>query len=96
MIKVSVVIPIYNMEKYIRQCLDSILSQTLKEIELVCIDDGSKDSSAKIVNEYARNDSRVKLIVQENQGVGKTRNKGINLSQGKYIAFMDCCGQAFL
>lgn len=89
MIKVSVVIPIYNMEKYIRQCLDSILSQTLKEIELVCIDDGSKDSSAKIVNEYARNDSRVKLIVQENQGVGKTRNKGINLSQGKYIAFMD-------
>ena len=77
------------MEKYIKQCLVSILSQSLKEIELVCVDDGSKDSSAKILKAYAKNDERIKIISQKNQGVGIARNNGIRSAYGKYIAFMD-------
>lgn len=89
MVKVSVIIPVYNMEKYLEQCLDSVVSQTLNEIEAVCIDDGSSDASASILKEYSQRDSRVKFIQQENQGVSLARNKGIQLAEGKYVIFMD-------
>lgn len=89
MVKVSIVIPVYNMEKYIAQCLDSVLGQTLKEIELVCINDGSTDRSLEILEGYVKKDGRVRVISQENQGVGIARNNGIKNAVGKYIAFMD-------
>ena len=65
-IKVSVIIPVYNAEKYLRQCLDSIINQTLKEIEIICVDDGSTDSSLEILKEYEQNEKRVKVIKQKN------------------------------
>lgn len=88
-IKVSVIIPVYNMEKYLKECLDTVVSQTLKEIEIICINDGSNDKTEEIIKEYADKDSRVKLISQENQGVGRARNNGIRNAKGKYVAFMD-------
>lgn len=89
MIKVSIVIPIYNMEKYMEQCLDSILGQTLEEIELVCVNDGSTDRSLEILEKYQKTTSKLNIINQENQGVGIARNNGIKAAKGKYIAFMD-------
>ena len=68
MIKVSVIIPVYNMEKYLHQSLDSIINQTLQELEIICINDGSGDSSLEILKEYARKDNRIRIINQENQG----------------------------
>ena len=87
--KVSIVIPVYNAEKYLRECLDSIINQTYENIEIIIINDGSKDSSLNICKEYAKEDSRIKLINQENIGVSKTRNKGIDVATGKYILFVD-------
>lgn len=86
---VSVIIPVYNVEKYLAECLNSVLNQTLDDIELICIDDGSTDGSLELLNEYGCKDKRVKVITQKNMGVGKTRNKGINLSNGEYVCFMD-------
>ena len=77
MTKVSVIVPIYNMEVYVKECLDSILRQTLKEIEVVCIDDGSTDRSWEILAEYAKADARILPIRQENLGVSTARNNGI-------------------
>ena len=68
--KVTVVVPIYNVEKYLRQCLDSIVNQTLKDIEIICVDDGSTDSSPQIIQEYMDKDSRVKVITKPNSGYG--------------------------
>jgi len=87
--KISVIIPVYNTEKYIRQCLDSVVNQTLTDIEIICVNDGSTDGSAQILEEYASKDSRIKIIQQKNQGAGETRNKGIKIAQGEYIAFID-------
>ncbi|MDR1943045.1 MAG: glycosyltransferase [Endomicrobium sp.] len=88
--KVSVIIPVYNTEKYLRQCLDSVVNQTLKDIELICINDGSTDNSLKILNEYASSDNRIKLIsLIDNKGVSFTRNFGIRVSKGRYIGFVD-------
>ncbi len=87
--KVSVIIPVYNTEKYLRECLDSVLNQTLKEIEVICIDDGSTDNSLEILNKYAQKDSRVIVLTQKNIGVGKTRNKGIQISKGEFVIFID-------
>lgn len=87
--KISIVIPVYNAEKYIVQCLDSIIKQSLNEIELICLNDGSSDNSLNILKKYAEQDDRIIVIDQKNQGVGKTRNKGINHSNGEFIAFMD-------
>ncbi len=87
--KVSVIIPCYNVEKYLRQCLDSVLNQTLKEIEVLCINDGSTDGSQRILEEYAANDKRITIINQENKGVAAARNIGIRISKGEYIAFID-------
>ena len=85
MTKVSVIVPIYNMEVYVKECLDSILRQTLKEIEVVCIDDGSTDRSWEILAEYAKADARILPIRQENLGVSTARNNGIKKASGKYL-----------
>ena len=89
MIKVSVVIPVYNVEKYLRECLDSVLGQTLKEIEVIAVNDGSKDGSLKILQEYAARDARLKVIDKANAGVSAARNDAIEVAQGEYLAFMD-------
>lgn len=87
--KVSVIIPVYNVEKYLRQCIESILNQTLSELELICVDDGSTDSSLEILREYEKKDSRVKVLQQENLGAGAARNKGLKIATGKYLSFLD-------
>ena len=87
--KISVIIPIYNMEKYLSTCLDSVLSQTLKEIEIICINDGSFDKSQEILNEYSWKDRRVKVINQMNQGAAIARNNGIKYATGEFIGFID-------
>lgn len=88
MIKVSVIVPIYNAEKYLRQCLDSIVNQTLKDIEIILIDDGSTDGSANICKEYL-SDSRVIYYYKENEGLAAARADGIERAQGEYIGFVD-------
>ena len=87
--KVSIIVPVYNTEQYLRQCLDSLLSQTLVDIEIVCVNDGSTDSSPKILEEYTKNDSRVKVITQKNAGQSAARNKGLLSASGEYIGFLD-------
>lgn len=87
--KVSVIIPVYNVEQYLRECLDSVVNQTLREIEIICIDDGSTDSSLDILKEYAAEDKRIILLKQKNLGAYPARNKGLGVAQGKYIGFMD-------
>lgn len=89
MFKVSIIIPIYNAEKYIKRCVDSILNQTYKNIEILLINDGSKDSSEKIINEYAKKYDFIKVINKKNEGVAKTRNLGITKATGDYIMFLD-------
>ena len=86
---VSVIVPVYNAEDYICKCIESILDSTLKEIELILINDGSEDKSSFIIDEYAKKDSRVIVIHQENMGPAGTRNKGILLAKGEYIGFVD-------
>lgn len=86
---VTVVIPIYNMEKYLRQCLRSVLSQTLEDVEILCIDDGSTDGSLQILQKYHKTNPIIRILSQKNSGVGNTRNTGIQMARGKYIAFMD-------
>lgn len=87
--KLSVIIPLYNTQDFIKSCLDGILSQSLSDFEIIIIDDGSTDNSVKIVNEYMKIDNRIKLIQQENSGASVARNKGIEVSLGKYITFVD-------
>ena len=86
---VSVVIPVYNQEPYLAECLDSVLAQTLREIEVVCVDDGSTDSSGRMLDDYAARDSRVVVIHQANAGPGRARNVGIERARGAFVAFMD-------
>ncbi len=86
---ISVIIPIYNASKHLRKCLDSIVNQTYKNLELILIDDGSKDSSADICKEYADKDDRIVFISRENRGVSATRNEGIDLAHGDYFSFID-------
>ncbi len=88
-IKVSVIIPVYNVEKYLRQCLDSVARQTLTDIEVICVDDGSTDSSFDIISEYAEKDSRFIAIRQKNGGAGAARNNGLDRARGKYLSFLD-------
>ncbi len=87
MVKVSLIVPVYKTEKYLNKCIDSILNQTLKDIEVIIINDGSPDNSETVIKKY--NDSRIKYFKQKNHGIGKTRNLGIEKSQGEYIAFVD-------
>lgn len=86
---VSVVIPVYNAERYLNECLDSLLNQTLKDIEIICVDDGSKDNSLDILKEYAMKDNRIKVVSQANQGAGLARNAGVELATGKYLSILD-------
>ncbi len=88
-IKISIIIPIYNAEKYLRECLDSVIGQTLQGIEIICVDDGSTDNSLRILREYSGKDERIKIIEQVNSGAGAARNAGIAVAQGEYLAFMD-------
>lgn len=88
-VKVSVVLPIYNVATYLPKCLDSLLNQTLTEIELVCVNDCSPDNSLEILQKYAAKDSRVKIIDQQNTGPGIARNNGIKAASGEYVAFVD-------
>lgn len=88
-IKISVIIPVYNAEQYLKQCMESVLGQTLKEIEIICIDDGSIDNSLNILKEYQKKDNRIIIFSQENQGAAVARNKGLELAKGIYVAFMD-------
>ena len=87
-IKISVIIPIYNVEKYIRQCLESVIDQTLKDIEIIIVNDGTRDNSMEIVEEYI-SDERIKIINKENGGLSSARNAGMKEAKGKYICFID-------
>jgi glycosyltransferase involved in cell wall biosynthesis len=86
---VSVIVPVYNAEKYLRGCLDGILRQTYANLEIICVDDGSTDNSASILNEYARVDNRFIVVSQENGGVGSARNFGYKHATGKYVQWLD-------
>lgn len=88
-IKVSVVVPVYNAQAFLEQCLDSILGQTLEEIEIICVDDGSADESGDILEEYRKRDSRVAVYHQKNQYAGVARNLGLRYAKGKYVIFWD-------
>lgn len=85
----SVIVPIYNVEKYLPQCIESVLSQTFKDFELLLIDDGSPDNSGVICDDYAKKDNRIKVIHKKNEGVSVARNKGMEVATGKYIWFLD-------
>lgn len=87
--KVSIIVPVYNVEKYISKCLDSLINQTYKNIEIVLVDDGSQDKSRKFIKEYQKKDSRIKAVFKENEGVSTARNIGIDNSLGELICFVD-------
>lgn len=86
---VSIIVPIYNVEQYLAECLDSLMNQTLRDIEIICVNDGSQDNSADIVRKYMQADSRIKLIEQENCGLSGARNAGLKVAKGEYVYFMD-------
>lgn len=89
-LKISIIIPVYNVEKYLRKCLDSCINQTLKDIEIICVDDCSTDDSYKILEEYQQKDRRIKVLRQEkNNRQGVARNKGLEIATGEYIWFVD-------
>lgn len=87
--KVSVIIPVYNVEKYLRHCLESVIGQTHQNLEIILINDGSKDQSGAICDEYAAKDSRIRVVHQENAGVSRARNRGLELATGDYYHFLD-------
>ncbi len=87
--KISIVIPCYNVEKFLRQCLDSVVNQTLKDIEIICVNDGSTDTTGDIINEYAEIDDRIVAIHKENGGYGKGMNSGMDIATGKYFMIVE-------
>ena len=89
MLKVSVIVPICNVEKYLEQCLMSLSAQTLQEMEIICINDGSKDGSSAIAHKFAAKDTRFRVIDKENSGYGKTMNLGLSLAQGEYVGIVE-------
>ena len=89
MAKVSVVVPIYNVEKYLPECIDSIIAQKLKDIEIICVDDGSTDNSVAILNEYSKKDNRIKIITKPNAGYGNSMNMGMDVATGEYIGIVE-------
>ena len=86
---ISVIIPIYNVEKYLNKCIDSIINQTYKNLEIILVDDGSPDNCPQICDEYAKKDNRIKVIHKKNGGVSSARNVGLINSTGNYIGFID-------
>ena len=89
MAEVSIIVPVYNVEKYLSFCLDSLVNQTFKDIEIICVNDGSTDNSAEVLEHYAGFDKRIKIINKENGGLSSARNAGLDAASGKYIAFVD-------
>lgn len=87
--KISVIVPMYNVENYIDKCIQSIINQTLKDIEIILVDDGSIDKTVEISNKYAENDKRIKVIKQKNKGVSSARNYGVSIAEGDFITFVD-------
>lgn len=87
--KVSVIVPVYNVEKYLERCLQSVIKQTLRDIEIICVNDGSTDRSAEILQKFADSDRRIAVITQENQGLSVARNVGISAATGEFIGFVD-------
>lgn len=88
-IKVSVIIPVFNVEKYLEQCLDSVVNQTLSEIEIICVDDGSTDNSLNILEKYSEQYDNIIVLKQENAGAGAARNNGMKIAKGEYLSFLD-------
>lgn len=86
---ISVIIPVYGVEKYIAQCLDSIINQTYKNLEVIVVNDGTKDRSAEIAKEYATKDSRIKVYDFQNGGLSVARNRGLEIATGDYISYID-------
>ena len=86
---ISVIIPVFNVEKYLPKCLDSVINQTYKNIEIILVDDGSKDSSGRICDEYAQQDSRIIVVHKENGGLSSARNAGLDIATGDYVMFVD-------
>ena len=89
MVKISVIMPIYNAEKYLKEAMNSIINQTFKDIEIICVNDGSTDNSLNILYEYASKDDRIKIIDKENQGYGATVNRGFSVAKGDYVAIFE-------
>lgn len=89
MVKVSIIVPVYNVDKYLEKCLDSLINQTLKDIEIICVNDGSTDTSQKILEKYSKKDNRITIINQDNAGLSVARNSGIDIAKGEYIGFVD-------
>ena len=89
MAKVSVIIPVYNIEKYLKKCLDSVTNQTFSDIEIICVNDGSTDNSLSILEEYAKKDNRIKIINKENGGLSSAWNAGLNEVSSEYVTFVD-------
>ena len=87
--KISVIIPVYNVEKYLRRCLDSVIKQTFTDFEVICVNDGSPDKSLHILEEYAAKETRIKIVTQSNQGLSMARNNGLKVAKGDYIYFLD-------
>ncbi len=87
--KITVIIPVYNVEKYLKVAIDATINQTYKNLEIILVDDGSTDSSGKICDEYSKIDNRIKVIHQENKGLSGARNTGLDNATGKYIMFSD-------
>ncbi len=87
--KVSIIVPIYNVEKYLDRCMESLLGQTLKEIEIIMVDDGSPDRCPQMCDEYAKKDNRIKVVHKKNGGLGYARNSGLDMATGEYVAFVD-------
>ena len=86
---VSIIVPIYNVEKYIKECIDSIINQTYKNLEIILVDDGSPDCCPKICDEYSKKDKRIKVIHKENGGLSSARNAGLDVAKGEYVSFID-------
>lgn len=87
--KISIIVPVYNVEEYLPRCLNSLINQTYKDIEIICINDGSQDNSMQILEDYRKKDNRIKIISQDNQGPSMARNAGIDKAEGEYILFID-------
>ena len=87
--KVSVVVPVYNVERYLGRCLDSILGQTMPDWEAICVDDGSTDGSTDILRDYAERDSRLRVLSKENGGLSSARNAATRVARGKYVNYLD-------
>ena len=89
MATISIIIPVYNTAQYLAECLDSVLAQGFKDIEIICVNDGSTDNSAAILKKYQKKDKRIKVITQKNKGLSGARNAGLKAATGKWVCFLD-------